>query len=69
MDAKAKAREQVAASLARASALNYGAELTQEEIVHLIDKLFACAKPNYTPDGKKVLTIFTLGEIEKLFNR
>ncbi len=69
VDAKAKAREQVAASLARASALNYGAELTQEEIVHLIDKLFACAKPNYTPDGKKVLTIFTLGEIEKLFNR
>ncbi len=69
VDAKSKAREQVAASLAKASALNYGTELNQEEIIHLIDRLFACAKPNYTPDGKKVLTIFSLDEIEKLFNR
>ncbi len=68
VDAKSKAREQVASSLAKASALNYGTELTQEEIIHLIDKLFACAKPNYTPDGKKVLSIFTLEEIEKFFN-
>ncbi len=68
VDAKSKAREQVASSLAKASALNYGTELTQEEIIHLIDKLFACAKPNYTPDGKKVLSIFALEEIEKFFN-
>lgn len=67
VDAKAKAKEQVAISLAKASALDYGTELRQEEIDHLIDHLFACATPNFSPEGKKVLTIIPLEEIEKSF--
>lgn len=69
VDAKTKAREQVAISLAKASALDYGTELKQEEIDHLIDNLFACATPNYSPEGKKVLTIIPLDDIEKSFNK
>ncbi|MCA1759273.1 MAG: DNA mismatch repair protein MutL, partial [Bacteroidales bacterium] len=69
VDAKAKAKEQVAISLAKASALDYGTELRQEEIDHLIDNLFACATPNYSPEGKKVLTIIPLEDIEKTFNK
>ena len=69
VDAKTKAKEQVALSLAKASALDYGAELKQEEIDHLIDNLFACATPNYSPEGKKVLTIIALEDIEKSFNK
>ena len=68
VDAQAKVREQVAGSLAKASALDYGIELKREEADRLIDKLFACETPNYSPDGKKVLTIIPLGDIEKLFN-
>jgi DNA mismatch repair protein MutL len=59
----------VAISLAKASALDYGTELKQEEIDHLIDNLFACATPNYSPEGKKVLTIIPLEDIEKSFNK
>ncbi len=69
VDARAKAREQVAISLAKASSLNYGTILKQEEIDHLIDNLFACATPNYSPDGKNVLTIISLEDIEKTFNK
>ena len=69
VDAKAKAKQQVAISLAKASALDYGTELKQEEIDHLIDNLFACATPNYSPEGKKVLTIIPLEDIEKSFNK
>jgi DNA mismatch repair protein MutL len=69
VDAKAKAKEQVAISLAKASALDYGTELKQEEIDHLIDNLFACVTPNYSPEGKKVLTIIPLEDIEKSFNK
>ena len=69
VDARAKAKEQVAISLAKASALDYGTELKQEEIGHLIDNLFACATPNYSPEGKKVLTIIPLEDIEKFFNK
>ncbi len=68
LDAKKKAREQIAISLAKASALNYGTELKQEEIDHLIDQLFACNIPNFSPEGKKVLNIITIEDIEKDFN-
>ena len=67
VDARAKAREQIALSLAKASALDYGVDLKQEEVDHLIDNLFACGTPNFTPDGKKVLTIIPIEDIEKSF--
>ncbi len=69
VDAKARAKEQVAISLAKASALDYGTELKQEEIDHLIDNLFACKTPNFSPEGKKVLTIISLEDFEKIFNK
>ena len=69
VDAHTKAREQIAKSLARASAIDYGTDLAKEEADHLIDKLFACGTPNYSPDGKKVLTIIPLEDIDKLFVR
>ena len=67
LDAKKKVREQIAVSLAKASALDYGTELKQEEIDHLIDQLFACAAPNFSPEGKKVLNIIPITDIEKSF--
>ncbi len=69
VDARLKAKEQIAISLARASALDYGIDLKQEEIDHLIDQLFASATPNFSPDGKKVLTIIPTTDIEKSFNK
>ena len=67
VDARYKAKEQIAISLAKASSLEYGTDLKQEEIDHLIDNLFACATPNFSPDGKKVLTIIPTTDIEKSF--
>ncbi len=67
VDAHAKAKEQIANSLAKASALDYGMDLKQEEVDHLIDNLFACSTPNFSPDGKKVLTIIPTEDIEKSF--
>lgn len=69
VDARIKAKEQIAVSLAKASALEYGHELKQEEVDHLIDNLFACSTPNFSPDGKKVLTIISTEDIEKSFLR
>tara|TARA_R110002050_G_scaffold92358_1_gene193384 strand:+ start:136667 stop:138514 length:1848 start_codon:yes stop_codon:yes gene_type:complete len=65
-DLKEKAREKVAASLARASAISYGYNLKQEEINQLIDQLFACSTPNFSPTGKQVLTIVPIAHFEKL---
>ncbi len=67
VDARSKAKEQIAVSLAKASALEYGTALKPAEVDQLIDDLFACATPNFSPDGKKVLTIFHIEDIEKSF--
>jgi DNA mismatch repair protein MutL len=61
-----KARETVAASLAQASAIPYGHALKPGEINELIDNLFACQTPNFSPKGKKVLSIMPLEDFEKL---
>jgi len=59
--------ESIAFSLAESSALKNGQRLSNEEMSDLIDRLFACANHNFTPDGKRILTIFTHEEIDKRF--
>lgn len=61
-----KARETVAISLAQASAIPYGHMLKPSEINELIDNLFACQTPNFSPKGKKILSIMPLDDFEKL---
>jgi DNA mismatch repair protein MutL len=61
-----KAREKVAISLAQASAIQYGQVLKPGEISELIDNLFACQTPNFSPKGKKVLSIMPLEDFEKI---
>jgi len=62
---KEKAIESMAQSLAIASSIGYGHQLNNEEAGHLIDSLFACQTPNYTPSGKLVLEIIPIEEIDK----
>ncbi|MFA6811562.1 MAG: DNA mismatch repair endonuclease MutL [Bacteroidaceae bacterium] len=54
-------------ALARASAIVYGQVLSNEEMIGLLDSLFACPSPNYTPDGKIILVTIKEINIEKLF--
>ena len=65
-DVKEKAREKVAVSLAKASAINYGQPLQPDEINELIDNLFACQTPNFSPTGKKILSILPVDDFEKM---
>ncbi len=57
----------LALSLARAAAIVYGQVLSGEEMVNLVDALFACPTPNYTPDGKIILSVLKEEEIQKMF--
>jgi DNA mismatch repair protein MutL len=58
--------DSLAASLARVGAINYGKVLQASEMQHLVDELFACENPNYSPSGKKTIVIMKLEEIDKL---
>jgi len=59
--------ESIALSLADLAALKNGQRLSNEEMSDLIDRLFACENHNFTPDGKKIINIFTHEEIDKRF--
>ena len=66
-DVKEEVQNILALTLARAAAIVYGQVLSNEEMVSLVDSLFACPSPNYTPDGKTVLTTIKEEDIERLF--
>lgn len=56
----------LAISLARNAAIPQGQVLNNDEMESIINQLFACGNVNYTPDGKKILTIFRQQDIEHL---
>lgn len=57
----------VASSLARKVAIPTGQVLSQEEMRHILERLFSCATPSLTPDGVPTLVILSQEQIEKLF--
>lgn len=66
-DIKTGVRERIARSLAVAGAVNYGETLSQEVMQEMVDHLFACESPAYSPSGKPVVVIMGIEEIEKKF--
>ena len=64
---KEEVQSLLALSLAKAAAIVPGQVLSNEEMNNLVDGLFAVATPNYTPDGKTVLTVVQEDELEKMF--
>ena len=64
---KEEVQSMLALSLAKAAAIVPGQVLTNEEMNNLVDELFALATPNYTPDGKTVLSLLKEDDLEKMF--
>jgi DNA mismatch repair protein MutL len=62
----AELKDNIAIAFARATSIPYGKVLEQEEMRNLVDHLFACSSPNYSPSGKKIMNIISGEEIEKL---
>ena len=62
---RSEVQEAIALPLARLTAIPYGKSLSSEEIQTLINQLFACSSPNYTPDGHKIIEVISDDEIEK----
>jgi DNA mismatch repair protein MutL len=59
--------ENLARALAKRAAIKAGQVLGSEEMKGLVDGLFACATPNYAPDGRPTFFIFELTKIETYF--
>ena len=66
-DIKVSVREKIARSLASAGAFSYGEVLSPIAMQDLVDNLFACESPGYSPSGKPVISIIGIEELERKF--
>ena len=64
-DVKEEIRESIALSLANLTAIPYGKTLSSEEMLMLVNQLFASPAPNYTPNGQVVISVISDAEMEK----
>ena len=64
---KSRIMEHIALKVATAAAIPYGRRLAQEEMDVLVSELFQLTNPNYTPDGRIVLSVIPNEQINKLF--
>lgn len=67
-DLKLDKRLNIARSLASQLAIKSGQNLTPIEMQDLIDRLFACAVSEVSPDGKKIYTILNINELKTRLN-
>lgn len=58
-------RESIALSLANQTAIPYGRTLSTEEMLLVVNQLFACGAPNFTPDGRTVISVISDEELVK----
>ena len=59
--------ESLALTLAKNAAIPYGKRMTNDEMLHLVNSLFAVNVPNYTPDGKIIIYILANEDVDKQF--
>lgn len=60
-------RENLARAMAKRLASKLQPRMSDLEMNSLVDKLFGCEVPNYTPSGQKTLVIMELGQLQELF--
>ena len=57
----------LALAIAVSNSVSTDRRLDETEMASLVDDLFACKTPNYTPDGKVVITIISEEDVVKRF--
>ncbi|MFM7430665.1 MAG: DNA mismatch repair endonuclease MutL [Flammeovirgaceae bacterium] len=62
-------QENLARAMAKRTSLRAGEKLGVEEMEALVERLFACANPNYSPEGKPTFFTLDTSKIESYFNR
>ncbi len=67
-DAKMLVNDKIALSLAKSASMSSGVALKDEEMEDLFFRLMSCANHNYTADGRKIMEILEISEIENKFN-
>jgi len=65
---KSDIQSSMALTMSRSAAIVVGQILSNEEMNSIVSELLACSMPNYTPDGKKIISIIDEQDLSKLFS-
>jgi len=57
----------LALSFAKTKSVKYGTVLRQSQMADIVNRLFACSNPNYSPSGKIITSIISIEDIENRF--
>jgi DNA mismatch repair protein MutL len=60
--------ENLARSMALNSAIKRGKKISVQEMKNLIDRLFGCKNPNYSPNGQLTYYLLDNNRIQETFN-
>ena len=66
-DVKKDIKEKMASAMAKAAVFDYQVKLSAVEMRKLIDTLFTCKIPNFSPSGKTIIKILKMDELEAMF--
>lgn len=66
-DLKLDTRENIARSMAKSTAIKRGQKLDTQEMIILVDQLFACEIPFKSPTGRNCFITFELDDLKKRF--
>lgn len=62
-----KVYECIALRVAQSAAIPYGKSMLLEEMDTLLAKLLSLPSPNYTPDGKTIISVISNDQLDKMF--
>jgi DNA mismatch repair protein MutL len=62
-------KEKIARTLAKRASVKSGTKLNDEEMSMIIDELFACSIPDYSPDGNKCLIKLSMEDLFGMFEK
>lgn len=68
-EVKSESKERLIFALAKKSSIKRGQSLGQEEMLRLIDELFATSMPYTLPNQKPIIVTYSLEELDKQFKR
>lgn len=57
----------LAKTLAAAKGVREGTSLSAQEMTNIVDNLFACQTPNFSPDGKPIIALISVADLKKSF--
>ncbi len=66
-ESKSNPNHVLAKNMAKKLAVKRGRKLMQEEVDTIVENLFSCKVPEFSPEGKPTLTLFTYEELNRKF--